>query len=38
MEETITHDCDSSEGDEILCWEQLDDDRKREPQVGQREP
>lgn len=34
----ITHDFGGSEGDEILCWEKFDDNRKRKPQVGQRKP
>ena len=38
LEGTITHDRLSPEGNEILRWEQLDDNRKCQPQVGQRKP
>ena len=33
MEEAITHDFGSSEGDEVLRWEKVDNNGKGKPQV-----
>jgi len=38
IEQMVSHNCDSAKDDEVLCREQLDDNREREPQVGQGKP